>query len=72
MLIPTNFHTNATDPRNPVNDEQIFEKYGNATCRFSSLSGKSVVTQGFMLHYPLKEGQVPELPPLSIAGVGNA
>lgn len=57
MLIPTNFHTNATDPRNPVNDEEIFDKYGNATCRFKSLSGKTVVTQGFMLHYPLKEGK---------------
>ncbi len=55
MLIPTNYHTNYTDPRNPVNDEPIFRRYGNATCRFTSLSGKVVVTQGYMLHYPIKE-----------------
>ena len=55
LYIPTNFHTNATEPRNPSNDEEIFRKYGNVRCKFTSLSGKTAVTQGFMQHYPLKE-----------------
>jgi hypothetical protein len=57
VLIPANFHTNASDPKNNDNDEEKLRKFGNATCRFTSLSGKSIEVQGMFLHYPLREGE---------------
>ena len=57
IVIPTNFKTNETDPKNPENDEKIFRNYGNATCRFSSLNGTYVITKGSFEHYPLKESE---------------
>eukprot|EP00831_Metopus_contortus_P055384 TRINITY_DN4682_c0_g1_i1.p1 TRINITY_DN4682_c0_g1~~TRINITY_DN4682_c0_g1_i1.p1 ORF type:complete len:355 (-),score=112.29 TRINITY_DN4682_c0_g1_i1:62-1126(-) len=55
IIIPADFHTNEKDPSKKKNDEEIFKKYGNATCRFTSTGGKVVYTQGILLHYPPKE-----------------
>eukprot|EP01022_Parablepharisma_sp_SALTPOND_P004399 TRINITY_DN120219_c4_g1_i1.p1 TRINITY_DN120219_c4_g1~~TRINITY_DN120219_c4_g1_i1.p1 ORF type:complete len:1747 (-),score=99.47 TRINITY_DN120219_c4_g1_i1:2673-7913(-) len=57
IYVPTNFRTKSTDPKNPLNDEKIFKKYGNATCRYRSVSGKTVYTQGNMVHYPMQEAE---------------
>jgi len=55
IRIPTNFFTPSTDPDHPANDEAVFRKHGNATCKFTSVSGKSTEVQGSFAHYPLGE-----------------
>ena len=57
ILIPTNYRTNYTEPENPLNEQTIFKRYGNATCRFTSASksDKIVKTHAEMMHYPIQE-----------------
>lgn len=58
IIIPANFLTKENNPDNPQiveNEELIFRKYSNITCRFTSITGKVVITQGQILHYPVRE-----------------
>lgn len=55
LRTPADFHTNKTDGQKGDNDEEIFRKYGNATCRFKSISGKVVYTKAQMIHNPIGE-----------------
>ena len=60
ILIPTNFLTNESYPKNPEkvqNSETIFREFGEAYCKFTSISGKTVITKAIMFHYPLKENE---------------
>ena len=57
LFMVTDYRTKRSDPNNPLNEEEIFPKYGNATCRFKSSANeeKMVYTKAKMTHYPLDD-----------------